>query len=205
MARLCPQCGEIHFETSTNPLPPDCRKCGANLHEASGLMPALQLEDAEASTPTAQPRPKPKGAPRQWGKTPGFKGIVTGLVILVIAGVTLYFGWDWHSRVKEAKANVYASNDAPKWAKRDRVTATYTVGTKKYPQYPGLRREGDTFTVYYLPEDPATGYETKPFLWLVIGGKVLLIGLGVLAFGLMRFSIGRAQIADHHKVMANAG
>lgn len=203
MARLCPQCGEIHFETSANPLPPDCRKCGANLHEASGLMPGLQLEEAQTAAPA--PKTPAKVVLKQWGKTPGFKGIVVGLVILLVAGVTLYLGWDWHSRVKEAKANVHVSNDAPKWAKRDRVSATYTVGTKKYPQYPGLRREGDTFTVYYLPEDPATGYEAKPFLWLVIGGKVLLIGLGVLAFGVMRFSIGRAQIADHQKVMAHAG
>lgn len=204
MARLCPQCGEIHFETSASPLPATCRKCNANLNEASGLMPAMQLEEAQSGEPAPQVSAKEKF--RQWGKTPGFKGVIVGSVLLIVAGVTLYLAWGWHSGVKEVTATCHvATGDTPKWAKRDRVTATYTVGTKKYPQYPGVRAEGTTFTVYYLPSDPATGYEAKPFLWLVIGGKVLLIGLGVLSFGLMKFFVGRAQVVDYERTMAAAG
>ncbi len=203
MARLCPQCGEIHFETSASPLPATCRKCNANMNEASGLMPALQLEEAQSAEPA--PKVSAKQRFQQWGQTPGFKGIIVGGVVLIAAGVILYLAWGWYSGVKEVTATCHVGPDAPKWAKRDRVTATYTVGTKKYPQYPGVRAEGTTFTVYYLPDDPATGYETKPFLWLVIGGLVLMIGLSVLSFGLMKFFVGRAQIADYQRTMAQAG
>lgn len=204
MARLCPQCGEIHFETSTSPLPSHCRKCNADLNQASGLMPAMQLEEAQADAPPP-PKVPAKVVFGRLARTPGFKGILIGCGFLVAAGVMLSLGVSWHTRVKETKATVHVGNDAPKEAKRDRLTATYTVGTKKYFQYPGIRSEGATFTVYYLPEDPATGYEAKPFLWLVIGGGVLLIGLVTLTFGVVKFSVGRAQAADHQKVMAQAG
>jgi TRAP-type C4-dicarboxylate transport system permease small subunit len=203
MARLCPQCGEIHFETSTNPLPSACRKCGANLNEASGLMPGLKMDEEQATTPP--PKTPPKVVWGQLMKANGFKGIIVGVLVIAAAGVMLYLGWTWHTRVKEAKATVHAGNDAPKWAKRDRATATYVVGSKTYHQYPGVRPEGATFTVYYLPEDPATGYEMKPILWLIIGGMVLLIGLAILTFAVFKFTIGRAQTADFRKVMAQTG
>lgn len=205
MARLCPQCGEIHFETSANPLPSACRKCGANLNEASGLMPGLKLDEAEAATATPPPKVPTKVVWGQLMKAPGFKGILIGVLVIAAAGVMLYLGWGWHSRVKETKATVYVSNDAPKWAKRDRLSANYTVGSKTYPQYPGVRPENTTFTVYYLPEDPATAYEMKPILWLVIGGMVLLIGLAILTFGIFKFMVGRALTADFRKVMAQTG
>ncbi len=204
MARLCPQCGEIHFETSASPLPSACRKCNADMNEASGLMPAMQLEEAQSATP--RPKATPKQVFQQWAKTPGFKGIIIGVLVLTAAGVMLYMGWKWHTGVKEVTATCHvAPADTPKWAKRNHITATYSIGTKKYPQYPGVRSEGTAFPMYYLPDDPATGYEAKPFLWLVIGGKVLLIGLGVLSFALMKFFVGRAQIADCERTMAQAG
>ncbi|MCU0704579.1 MAG: hypothetical protein MUF18_11435 [Fimbriiglobus sp.] len=202
MARLCSQCGEIHFETSGSPLPLQCRKCNADLNGVSGLMPSFQHDEVEASRGT--PRQTIKQLFKRWSGVRGFGGIVAGCVVLLTAAAMLFLGYDWHTRVKEVTATVHPSTDAPKWAKRDRLSATYVVGTKKYPQYPGLRREGDTFPVYYLPEDPATGYETKPFLWLLIGGGVALIGVGVLTFGFFRFGISRAQIADFEQTMAQA-
>ncbi len=204
MARLCPQCGEIHFETSGSPLPANCRKCNANLNDAAGLMPTQHLEEAQSAAP--QPKATPKEVFRQWGQSPGFKGIIVGVLVLAAAGVMLYMGWQWYTGVKEVTATCHvAAGDAPKWAKRNHISATYTVGTKKYPQYPGVRAEGTAFPVYYLPDDPATGYEAKPFLWLVIGGMVLFIGLGVLSVALMKFFVGRAQIADCERTMAQAG
>jgi hypothetical protein len=204
MARLCPQCGEIHFETATAPMPSHCRKCEANLNEASGLMPHLQLEEqaADAATPPpAQPRPKAKGP-----LPDGMKRIIAGGVIIAAAGVMLFLGYDWHTRVKQATATVAeGESGAPKAARRNRQYATYTVGPKTYYQYPGIRQTGESFPVYYLPEDPATGYEQKPFLWLVIGGKVLMIGLGVLTFGVMKYAVGRARVADFQRTMARAG
>jgi hypothetical protein len=207
MARLCPQCGEIHFETTTSPLPSHCRKCEADLNEASGLMPRLQLEEQEqppADGTTPPPRPKPKKAK---GPLPdGMKRIIAGGVVIAAAGVMLYLGYDWHTRVKQATATVAeGESGAPAAARRNRQYATYTVGPKTYYQYPGIRQTGEAFPVYYLPEDPATGYEQKPFLWIVIGGKVLMIGLGVLGFGLMKFMVARARAADFQRTMARAG
>jgi hypothetical protein len=203
MARLCPQCGEIHFETTTNPLPSHCRKCEADLNEASGLLPRMQFEEsppADAASPPPVKR-KPKGP-----LPDGMKRIIIGGAIIAAAGVMLYLGYDWHTRVKEATATVSEGvSEAPKAAKRDRLYAQYTVGSKTYYQYPGIRQRGESFPVYYLPEDPATGYEQKPFLWIVIGGKVLFIGLGVLTFGIFKFAVGRARVADFQRTMARAG
>lgn len=209
MARLCPQCGEIHFETTANPLPTHCRKCEANLNEASGLMPRLQLEELEQSQTGTDKAdaPKPKPKPRRKGPLPdGMTQIIVGGVIIAAAGVMLFLGYDWYSRVKQATATVAeGESGAPKEARRNRQYATYTVGSKTYFQYPGIRQTGESFPLYYLPEDPATGYEQKPFLWIVIGGMVLLIGLGVLGFGGMKFAVGRARVADFARTMAGAG
>lgn len=208
MARLCPQCGEIHFATSANPLQSHCRKCNANLNEASGLMPGLKVDSAEGQSADA---PKPgkrrfKLLMRQLGKMQGFKGIVLGVAVLISAAVMLFLGYSWHTRVKEVSAYVHVwDKDTPKDAKRDRLTATYHVGNKKYYQYPGLRVEGTSFTVYYLPEAPGTGYETKPFLWLLIGGLVAFVGMGILVFGTVRFVVGRAQVVDFQRTMTQAG
>lgn len=206
MARLCPQCGEIHFETTANPMPSHCRKCEANLNEASGLLPRMHLEEEQPPAAADTPPPaKPK--PRRKGPLPdGMMRIIVGGAIIAAAGVMLYLGYDWHTRVKQATATVEeGESSAPKAARRNRQYATYTVGSKMYYQYPGIRQTGEAFPVYYLPEDPATGYEQKPFLWIVIGGKVLLIGLGVLAFGVMKYAVGRARVADFQRTMARAG
>lgn len=204
MARMCPQCGEIHFDTSSGPRATHCRKCNSDLNEAAGLMPTTHLEQAQSGQ--SAPKPTAKQLFSSWGKTPGFKGIVVGLCLIAAAGMMLYLGWDWYSRVKEATAVCHtAAPETPKDARRNHITATYTIGSKKYPQYPGVRAEGTPFTIYYLPEEPAVGYEARPFLWLVIGGKVLLIGLGVLVFGIMKFSVTRAQAADYERTMAQAG
>lgn len=205
MARLCPQCGEIHFETTAAPMPTHCRKCEADLNEASGLLPRLQIEEQPPADGAAKAKPAPR--PKRKGPLPdGMRRIITGGAIILAAGVMLFLGYDWYSRVKQTTATVSeGASDAPKWAKRDRLYATYTVGPKTYYQYPGVRMGGDTFPVYYLPEDPATGYEQRPFLWLLIGGKVMFIGLGVLAFGIMKFAVGRARAVDFERTMAGAG
>lgn len=208
MARLCPQCGEIHFETAANPLPAHCRKCNANLNEASGLMTGLPISDVgEEQTDAPKPPKRPfKQMMKQWSKVQGFKGIVVGIVVLLAAAVMLFLGYDWHTRVKQVDAFVhFTDKDTPKEAKRDKLTATYHIGTKKYYQYPGLRVEGASFPVYYLPEAPGNGYETKPFLWLIIGGLVAFVGMGILVFGVVKFCVGRALAADYVKTMAQAG
>lgn len=201
MARLCPQCGEIHFDTTTSPMPTHCRRCEADLNEASGLMPRLkeEQETPAGGAPPAQSRPRRKGTLPE-----GTVRMIVGGVILLAAGVMLFLGYDWNTRAKSATATV-AEGNGPKWAQRDRNTATYTAGGKTHHMYPGVRKVGDTFTMYYLPEDPGTGYEQRPFLMLLIGGKVLMVGLGVLALGIFKFAVGRARTVDFERTMARAG
>ena len=71
MARLCPRCGEIHFETATSPLPAQCKRCEADLNEASGLMPWMHYEDPPAdASATPPPKGKARPKPKRMGKLP---------------------------------------------------------------------------------------------------------------------------------------
>ena len=204
MARLCPQCDEIHFETTGSPLPTHCRKCGADLNEAAGLLPSGSYDQ---SPQAGDGKPKGKPRPRRAGKwANGMKGIVIGVCVLTAAGVLIALGVGWNIGAKEVKVEILnAPADTPKQFRRDLLTARYSVGSKTYYAYPGLRREKETGTLYYLPDDPATTYEMRPFFALLIGSMLLLIGLSVLTIGVIKFVVGRARAVDFERTMATAG
>ncbi len=203
MARLCPQCDEIHFETTGSPLPTHCRKCGADLNEAAGLLPVGSYEDAPADQ---KPKAKPK-AKHPGGKWPnGLKGIVIGVSVLIVAGVLITLGVGWNTQAKEVKVEILnAPADTPKQFRRDLLTGRYSVGSKTYYAYPGLRREKETGTLYYLPDDPATTYEMRPFFTLLIGSKLFFIGLSILTIGVIKFLVARARTVDFERTMATTG
>src|SRR4029077_18625906 len=99
-----------------------------NLNEASGLMTGLKVDsdvdgaEADAAKPTKRPF---KLLMKQLSKTQGFRGIVTGIAVLIAAAVMLFLGYDWHTRVKEVNAFVHVTdNETPKDPKRDRLTST---------------------------------------------------------------------------------
>lgn len=191
MAIICPQCSEIHFEQPNAPPPTHCRKCESDLHGVAGLVP---LHAADESARPTKPRTKE-----------GLRLAMIGVGVIAAAGGLGWWGWDRYQTAKTATAVVVradASAGGVKGGKvRDNATAVYKVGGSTYYQYPGIRKEGDKFEVYYQPGDPAAASEERPWLFLGAAGVLLKLGVLTLGRGLFRFTVARAREADRERTM----
>jgi hypothetical protein len=198
MAIVCPQCSEIHFETPGTAAVTHCRKCGSDVNGVIGLAP-LVAADAAAN-----------GATKLRSRE-GLVRVYIGLVLLTTAGGLGWWGLTQYNGAKAATAVVIPAGSGSadgKGPTKDQIrhphTAVYTVGGKKYFQYPGVRQLNDTFEVYYQPGNPAQANEERPWLILGVSGVLFKIGLITLLLGLFKFSVARAREADRNKVMSYA-
>ena len=193
MARLCPQCGEIHFETTTQPMPLSCRKCNSDLNGVPGLLPNLATDGNFSNQPKAP------------GSKEGVSRILIGLGVLALAGGLIYFGLQRYNGAKEVTAVVVEkSAKAQKHQRRDNYTAEYTVNGKVFYQYPGIRQLNDQFKVYYFAEQPEDADEQRPYACFIAATVLFLIGKTLLIRGLLKFFIARAREADFNKFMGHA-
>ena len=193
MARLCPQCGEIHFETTTSPMALSCRKCNSDLNGVPGLMPNMATEGNISNQPKSP------------GSKEGVARILIGLGILALAGGLFYVGLQRYNGAKEATAVVVEKSEkAQKHQKREKNTAEYTVNGKVFYQYPGIRQVNDQFKVYYFAEQPDDADEQRPYVCFLAASVLFLIGMTLLIRGLMKFFITRAREADFNKFMGHA-
>jgi hypothetical protein len=196
MAILCPQCGEIHFETTTSPAPTHCRRCESDLNGVAGYAPLLATDAAAAAPPRTRT---------------GAAWVVAGLVLLGVAGGCWWLGVDRYTSAKKTTATVVSARASAadgggpsKGQTRGTVTATYTVNGRTYHQYPGVRGQGAAFDVYYLPGDPAGASEERPFAFLLAAAVLTKVGLIVLLRGVFQFSVARARESDYRRVMRAA-
>jgi hypothetical protein len=192
MAIICPQCGEIHFETG-GATPTHCRKCETDLNQVAGILAPNSVDE------NAKPRPLTSKTGLGW--------ITAGAVLIVASGLTAWWGVTKYNGVKETSAKVILKKEAKdvKPAQvREQATAVYSVGGREYYLYPGVRMLNTQFPVYYNPKDPADANETRPWMFLLVAGAAFLVGLIVLIRGLFRFMVARARESDLRKVMGLA-
>jgi len=198
MARICPQCEEIHFETTTQAMPTHCRRCEADLNGVAGIAPLIQQQKNDAKN----------GA--QYKRATSSKGrnqFLIGLLFLLLGGGGFYYGFYLRDNSIEAKAfvvKVDKSMKVPPSKVRNNCTAYYMVKGKKEYAYPGVRADGDSFDVYYSPSSPGESSEEKPFIILVVAGFLVKIGFWMFVWGLFKFLVARAQERDYHRTMGFA-
>lgn len=194
MAIICPECSEIHFETTSAPAPTHCRKCEADLNQVAGLLPYAAMNDFIPG-------------PIVRTKT-GLVRVAIGAGLLFVSCVCGWVGYHRFTSVKETTATVVSKKDArgnvsPSHV-RNQATASYSVGGKDFFIYPGVRSLGAKFAVYYDPGNPAVADEQKPWMFFLFSALAFKIGLVVLIRGLFAFGIARAQESDLRKVMSVA-
>jgi hypothetical protein len=190
MARICPQCSQIHFETSTEPLPTRCRRCDADLNGFGAS--AIPIDDADAQ--------------KSYGKAPqnGKMQFLIGFVLLAACGGCIWYGMKMYGEAVEATASVVKYNKsmtAPSGTNRADNIAFFTLNGTRVYTYPGVRADGETFKVYYSPGKPESASEQKPFLLFVAAGFLGFIGTVMSVIGLMRFFISRAQHKDFNRTL----
>lgn len=190
MAIICPQCSEIHFDTNGAAPPSHCRKCEADLNQAAGILPTLDIDEN--------------------GKAEPFR-IRTGKLFMVIGGVLIVLGvalGSWgayrYNSVKETMAIVIEKKDAkgvdPSHV-RETGTAVYKVGGKERYIYPGVRMLGVQFPVYYSPSNPDDANESRPWMHMFFAVVMFLLGSITLVRGVLNFLVARARESDLRKVM----
>lgn len=197
MAIVCPKCGEIYFATATSPAPTHCKKCEADLNEVAGVIPLMAVGGTGV-----------RSAPQTKA---GVVPLVVGATLLLLSGVLWYVGVSRFNQAKKATATVVQvaslgkTVDVKPSKVRSTATAVYTAGGKGYAQYPGVRGEGATFEVYYLPGQPDDAHEERPWLFLLLAGLASKLGLVFVVRGAIKFAVTRARETDYQKVMASAG
>jgi hypothetical protein len=190
MARICPQCSQIHFETSTEPMPTRCRRCEADLNGFGAS--AIPIDEADANKSNAPP---PQNGKMQF---------LIGFLLLTGCGGCVWYGLKEHNEAVEATATVVSYNKSmtvPKGTNRNDAVAQFNVGSTRVYTYPGVRAGGDSFKVYYSPGKPESASEQRPFLFFVAAGFMGLIGGAMSVLGLSRFFISRAQHKDFNRIM----
>ncbi len=193
MARLCPQCGEIHFETTTTPMPLSCRKCNSDLNGVPGLIPNMPADGNLSDQPKLP------------GSKAGVAQILIGFGILALTGGLIYFGLQRYNGAKEVTAVVVEkAAKAQKHQRRDNYTAEYTVNGKVFYQYPGIRQINDQFKIYYFADKPDDADEQRPYACFLAAAVLLLVGMAILAKGALKLFITRAREADFNKFMGHA-
>ncbi len=198
MARICPQCREIHFETTDAPLPTHCRKCEADLNGVSDVIAAYRFVYEQINNGPVR---------KSKAKAPGLTTLIVGVIVSVVAGIMTTLGMINYINAEKTEAKVMLASNAvnatavPKWAIRDKRTAEYTVKGKPYYCYPGVRTDGQTFPIYYAPSDPIHSSEERPFLVLVVGVLVGLCGGFLTWKGILVLVVRSAQKLEHEKSM----
>lgn len=190
MARICPQCSQIHFETSTEPLPTRCRKCEADLNGFGAS--AVPVDEATASKSDS---PAPQTGKMQF---------LIGFVLLAACGGLIWYGLKLYNESVETTALVVKyskSMTAPPGTNRIDNIAFFTVGGARTYTYPGVRADGESFKVYYPPGKPEAASESRPFILFVVAGFCGLIGGSMTFFGLFRYFLSRAQYKDFNRTL----
>jgi hypothetical protein len=105
-----------------------------------------------------------------------------------------------------AEATVMMASDVsgatvPKWAIRDSRTAEFSVKGKRYYCYPGIRDKNAIFTIYYAPSDPTSASEERPFVMLVVGVLIGMVGGFMTWKGVLVMAVRSAQQLEHQKSM----
>lgn len=190
MARICPQCSQIHFETTTEPMPTPCTRCEGDLN-GFGSTPL------PSDTPSVAQ--KDHTAP-QTGKMQ----FLIGFALLVCCGGLIWFGLKLYNESIESSALVIKYNksmSAPPGTNRADNIAYFMVNNQRVYTYPGVRADGESFKIYYPPNKPEAASESKPFLIFVVAGFLALIGGSMTFLGLFRFFLSQAQHRDFAKTL----
>jgi hypothetical protein len=190
MARICPQCSQIHFETSTEPLPTKCSRCEADLNGFGASIVPVNDVSAAKSDPLAP----------QTGKLQ----FLIGFALLAACGGLIWYGLKLYNESIETTALVVKYNKSmstPPGTNRADNIAFFMIGGTRIYTYPGVRADGESFKVYYPPSKPESASESRPFILFVVAGLFGLIGGAMTFIGLFRYFLSRAQYKDFNRTL----
>jgi len=188
MAKVCPQCQQIHFETTTEPMPTKCRRCEADLSGMAGVIPVIHDDANDGRSLIA-----PKVGVAQF--------LIGGTLLMICAGL-VWFGLKSYNEAVEVTATVLKYNKGmggQEGVRRLENIAVINVDGRKVYTYPGVRIENDVFKAYYPPGQPEKAGESRPFLMLVGAAGCGLIGASMFVMGVFRFVLAQAQHRDYNR------